>query len=120
MTTSPFVTNVATNNIYWVENEAQARNYPVAYNNSVIILDRNQDFMYVKSVDSAGVMTSFRKFEISEIQSASGGISIEQFNSLKEELESMKQQLAEQQSRRQNNYNRSSRNNRKERYEDGE
>ena len=58
--TSNFVNQVATNNIYWVDSEQQARSYPVAYGASVLMLDRNQDTMYIKSVDQSGVMTGFR------------------------------------------------------------
>ena len=65
--TNTFLNQTATNNIYWVDSEQQAKSYPVAYGASVSMLDRNSDFMYIKSVDQSGVMTGFRKFELKEV-----------------------------------------------------
>lgn len=119
-TASPFLSSVATSNIYWVENETQARNYPIAFNASVILLDRNQDFMYIKSVDSAGVMTAFRKFEVKEIQDVVNGISVDEFNSLKAEITDLKERLNKRDNNK-TNYKRNNRmNNRKEYFDDAE
>lgn len=39
----------------WVLNETEATSYPVAPNNSVTLWDKNQDTVYVKSVNMQGV-----------------------------------------------------------------
>ena len=39
----------------WVLSEVEAQSYPVAPNNSVILWDKNNDVVYIKSVNSQGV-----------------------------------------------------------------
>ena len=60
------LSSMAMNNIIWVENEQAARNYPVAFGNSVLFLDKNNDRLYIKSVDQSGVMTGFRRMKTIE------------------------------------------------------
>lgn len=43
------------NDMLWVLNENEATSYPVAPGNSVILWDKNQDTVYVKSVNMQGV-----------------------------------------------------------------
>ena len=43
------------NDMLWVLNETEATSYPVAPNNSVTLWDKNQDTVYIKSVNMQGV-----------------------------------------------------------------
>ena len=46
---------VTSNDMIWVLNETEATSYPVAPNNSVTLWDKNQDTIYIKSVNMQGV-----------------------------------------------------------------
>lgn len=59
--------SMAMNNIIWVENEQHAKNYPVAFGHSVLFMDKNEEKLYIKTVDQSGVMTAFRRFERVEL-----------------------------------------------------
>lgn len=48
-------TPMMSNDMLWVLNETEATSYPVAPNNKVILWDKNQDTVYIKSVDAQGV-----------------------------------------------------------------
>lgn len=112
MHTSPYISQAAQGNIYWVENETHARNYPIAFNASVVLLDKNSDLMYIKSVDNSGVMTGFRKFEMKEVVDYPVGnfVPKEDFEALQTQVEELKAQLANAQ-HRPNNRNRRDYNN---------
>ena len=43
------------NDMIWVLSEVEAQSYPVAPNNSVILWDKNNDVVYIKSVSAQGV-----------------------------------------------------------------
>lgn len=47
----------APNTIVWVQGELGARNYPVALNTSVLLMDTESSRFYIKSVDLMGVPT---------------------------------------------------------------
>ena len=49
------ITTPPTNDMVWVLNENEATSYPVAYNNSVVLWDKNNPTIYIKSVNSQGV-----------------------------------------------------------------
>lgn len=53
------------NDMLWVLNEAEATAYPVAPNNSVVLWDKNNPTIYVKSVNLQGV-PSMRVLEFTE------------------------------------------------------
>lgn len=110
--TSNFVNQVATNNIYWVDSEQQARAYPVAYGASVLMLDRNQDTIYIKSVDQSGVMTGFRICDYQEriVMPQGDFVSREDYNNLKDELEQLRNMI-ENQPKQNNNYKQNNRKN---------
>lgn len=95
MPTSPYLNQTAQGNIYWVENETHAKNYPIAFNSSVVLLDKNSDLMYIKSVDNSGVMTGFRKFELNEIVDFPAGdyVPKKDFEDLQAQVEDLKAQL---------------------------
>ena len=44
-----------TNDMIWVLSEVEAQSYPVAPNNSVILWDKNNDVIYIKSANMQGV-----------------------------------------------------------------
>ena len=54
-----------TNDMIWVLNENEATSYPVAPNNSVVLWDKNNPTIYVKSVNSNG-MPSMRILDFTE------------------------------------------------------
>lgn len=54
-----------TSDMIWVLNENEATSYPVAPNNSVVLWDKNNPTIYVKSVNSNG-MPSMRVLDFTE------------------------------------------------------
>ena len=54
-----------TNDMIWVLNENEATSYPVAPNNSVVLWDKNEPIIYVKSVNNQG-MPSMRVLDFTE------------------------------------------------------
>lgn len=54
-TQNPIPQNSSWNDMLWVLNETEAVSYPVAPNNSVTLWDKNQDTVYIKSVNMQGV-----------------------------------------------------------------
>ena len=54
-----------TNDMIWVLNENEATSYPVAPNNSVVLWDKNNPTIYVKSVNAQG-MPSMRVLDFTE------------------------------------------------------
>lgn len=86
------LTQSATNNIIWVDGEAQAKGYPINFGASVCFLDRNADLMYIKSVDQSGVMTAFRKFELKEVVALPPGdyVTKQDYEILQSELKEVK------------------------------
>lgn len=44
-----------TNDMIWVLNENEATSYPVAYNNSVVLWDKSNPTIYIKSVNLQGI-----------------------------------------------------------------
>lgn len=54
-----------TNDMIWVLNENEATSYPVAPNNSVVLWDKNEPIIYVKSVNNQG-MPSMRILDFTE------------------------------------------------------
>lgn len=51
----PMIQQMPTNDMIFVLNETEATSYPVAPNNSVILWDKNNDVVYIKSVNMQGV-----------------------------------------------------------------
>lgn len=54
------------NNLNWVQGEAGARAWLVAPNNTILLMDSENQRFYIKSADNAG-MPSMRVFEYTEI-----------------------------------------------------
>ena len=64
-TPTPFVQTQPTNDMIWVLNENEATSYPVAPNNSVVLWDKSNPTIYVKSVNVNG-MPSMRILDFTE------------------------------------------------------
>lgn len=52
--------------IIWVQGEAGAKAYPVAPGNSILLMDSENSFFYIKSTDTSGVPQPIRKFKYEE------------------------------------------------------
>lgn len=52
--------------IVWVSGELGARNYPIAPNTSILLMDSESSRFYIKSADILGVQT-LRSYEYSEV-----------------------------------------------------
>lgn len=86
----------------WVLSEVEAQSYPVAPNNSVILWDKNNDVVYIKSVNAQGV-PSMRVLDYKErtadnapktpvehqCKCGSKFVSKEDFKALQEEFEAL-------------------------------
>ena len=59
----------ANNGITWVQGEASAKSYPVAPNQSVLLMDSEDSVMYIKSTDSSGMPMPLRIFDYKERKS---------------------------------------------------
>ena len=64
-TPSPMPMQQPTNDMIWVLNENEATSYPVAPNNSVVLWDKSNPTIYVKSVNANG-MPSMRVLDFTE------------------------------------------------------
>ena len=58
-------TPVQSNDMIWVLNETEATSYPVAPNNSVVLWDKSNPTIYIKSVNTQG-MPSMRVLDFTE------------------------------------------------------
>lgn len=65
MQTTPVQITHPTNDMIWVLNENEATSYPVGLNNSVVLWDKNNPTIYVKSVNANG-MPSMRVLDFTE------------------------------------------------------
>lgn len=86
---------VSTNDMLWVLNENEATSYPVAPNNSVVLWDKNNPTIYVKSVNAQGVPsirildfeerteTQTNTSEKHECKCGNKFVTVEEFNALK-------------------------------------
>ena len=64
-TPTQFIQAQLTNDMIWVLNENEATSYPVAPNNSVVLWDKSNPTIYVKSVNMQG-MPSMRVLDFTE------------------------------------------------------
>lgn len=85
------------NGIIWVQGEQAAKGYPVAPNQSVLLMDSEQSAFYIKSADNAGMPQPLRIFDYSERkaeqipaqQSEQNFVTHTEFEEKLEELKSM-------------------------------
>ena len=96
------------NDMLWVLNETEATSYPVAPNNSVTLWDKNQDTVYIKSVNMQGV-PSMRILDYVErtadnatktahnhdCQSGKDFVKVEAFERLQGDFETLRNELEE-------------------------
>lgn len=92
----------ATGGIIWVQGEAGAKSYLVAPNQTVQLWDSENQVIYLKSADGSG-MPSIKTIDyiIRDAQEPSGAlkankgkfISVDQFESLQNELEALKKDI---------------------------
>lgn len=122
--TSPYtnvIPTMAPSGMVWVKNKTEAMNYPMARGTTLPIFDQNEDdIFYVKSVDVYGNTQPLRVFKYEEIvqpvEVSSEGVSTEEFNSLKEEIAGLKEELkkalsSQNNDYKKNNYRKENRNN---------
>lgn len=109
-TQAPIIPNTQPSNdgMLWVLNETEAMAYPVALNNNVTLWDKNEDTIYIKSVNAQGV-PSMRILDYAERTAdnapktvregikVSGGkfVSLEAFEALKGEFGALRGELDE-------------------------
>ena len=95
-----------TNDMIWVLSEVEAQSYPVAPNNSVILWDKNNDVIYIKSANMQGVPSmrildyqerthdnSHKSSDKHECQCGSKFVSIEIFNALQRDFEALRSEF---------------------------
>lgn len=75
----------------------EAKNYPVMFNTSELLMDNNRDVFYVKSVDGMGKYTintySFKQIENEKPLTAENFVTREQFDSLNGKLDMLIKEL---------------------------
>lgn len=81
--------------IITVNSYEEARNYPVLFNNTELMLDNHKDVFYVKSVDNLGkVNVATYKFEkIENEDSTANFVTVDQFNSLSNKIDTIIKEL---------------------------
>lgn len=104
----PIVQPPPTNDMIWVLNETEATSYPVAPNNSVTLWDKNNDVVYIKSVNMQGV-PSMRILDYTErnvagtpktpenhvCQCSKEFVRVEAFKALQSDLDALRSELEE-------------------------
>lgn len=103
MATTPNMTQ--DNDMLWVLGETEAASYPVAKNNTVILWDKNNPTIYIKSANSQGVPSmrildyTDRSLEAQNSINARRNddtgtfVSLEDFNALKSDFETLANQI---------------------------
>ena len=104
----PMVQLTQTNDMIWVLSEVEAQSYPVAPNNSVILWDKNNDVVYIKSVNMQGVPSmrildykertaenANKGSEKHECQCGNKFVSIDKFEALQGEFKALRGELEE-------------------------
>ncbi len=75
----------------------EAKNYPVMFNSSELLMDNTRDVFYVKSVDGMGKYTintySFKQIENEKPLTAENFVTREQFDSLNGKLDMLIKEL---------------------------
>ena len=104
----PMVQPTQSNDMIWVLGQTEAESFPVAPNNSVILWDKNNDVIYIKSANMQGV-PSMRILDYVErtadnatktpekhiCQCSSKFVSIDAFAALQRDLEALRSELEE-------------------------
>lgn len=84
------------NNIIWVANEQEASAFPVSTGGSVLMMDRNTNRFYIKTVTQNGVLLPMEVYEFNPIKKettqqtdTSNYVTKDEFNELKKMLEDL-------------------------------
>ena len=98
-------TPTPTNDMIWVLGEVEATSYPVAPNNTVILWDKNQQTIYIKSANAQGI-PSMRILDYSdrttepkneppqhECQCGKNFVRVDDFNALKADFEALTEKI---------------------------
>lgn len=87
------------NQIIWVQGEAGAKSFLVAPNTTVALWDSESQTIYLKSVDATGMPSmkyiDYTIRDASNVPKSESYISREEFDGLKNEIETMKKSLAD-------------------------
>ena len=110
------ITPMMPQGIIWVKGKNEAQSYPIARGTSMPIFDQESDCFYIKTVDVYGNTQPIRTFKYEEVKAteetaANASISVEDFNSLKNELAEMKEELKKALSSYKKPYRKENRNN---------
>ena len=80
-----------------VNSSEEAKNYPVMFNNTELMMDNNKDVFYVKAVDSLGKVSfstyKFEKIENEKPLSPESYVTIDQFNMLTAKIDTIIKEL---------------------------
>jgi hypothetical protein len=99
----PMAQQMPANEMIWVLSEVEAQSYPVAPNNSVILWDKNNDVIYIKSANMQGI-PSMRILDYTERAENAPKraetheckfVSVEQFKAVQTEIEALRGELNE-------------------------
>lgn len=80
--------NVPQTPIVWVTSEDTVRNYPVAPGGSVLFMNENEPYMYMKSADQLGKSTIIKKRLVDETDEKDSRIDLKDYIK-KEEIENI-------------------------------
>ncbi len=64
------------NGVIWVLGEAAAKSFPVNIGQTVVLMDREEPVMYMKSVDQSGMPLPLRIFDITERTSEKPNVNV--------------------------------------------
>lgn len=80
-----------------VNSSEEAKNYPVMFNNTELMMDNNKDVFYVKAVDSLGKVSfstyKFEKVENEKPLSPENFVTVDQFNMLTAKIDTIIKEL---------------------------
>jgi len=100
---SGLMTPMMPQGMIWTKGKAEATNYPMARGTTLPIFDSEEDVFYVKTVDVYGNTQPLRVFKYEEIvqneepsSKTNSAVSVEEFNSLKDEIAELKKLLQSQ------------------------
>ena len=84
----PVVQNMPNQILGWVQSEEEAIKYPLSAGQSIFLMNQNDDYMYMKSVDQLGKTTFIKKRLVDESDNQEKGVDLSGYIR-REELASM-------------------------------
>ena len=61
---APVMQQAPPQGVRWVDGEDAARTYPIPYNSTALLMDRESPVLYVKTVDHMGRITEFEIYDL--------------------------------------------------------